>query len=441
MKNQIYFAQEGWKSRILNKLKDWKKSFNNQMAASAIIEAPAVMTAAGQKINRNGQVEYNHTGDLGVKQLRSNLQTIGEAAVAAPTLAGDVEATYQVVRHPVQTAKAVVKAGKEAVNAGKQLVSKGKDAVQKFRSENDIIYPDNGWLLSYFEDSKNGLYRWHNPYRDPGKKKYSLNQVKKEYLEAKKDIYNYFQGQEFKQRALNAGFSENEVPQLIQEIKDILKRTTFNVRNVSGNIAGKNRGSILNNKYEVFYNRNKKVSKENLRQTLIHEIFHSIGGKSSEPAISKNPMLYRLRKYNDRILPTKENDLHHHIRFFPGDISNFVQNQGFSKYLSDLFAQRNLKVAKVNYDNTLGQSVEFRSRMASVLDFFRNKGYNTMELIQDPSKFKVWVEDLRKTSANVPRGLNQLLQSTDINELSQYASKMLSTLTGTLLSSKMLNNE
>ena len=437
----IYFAQEGWKSCILNKLKDWKKSFNNQMAASAIIEAPAVMTAAGQKINRNGQVEYNHADDSGVKQLRSNLSTIGEAATAAPTIVGDVATTYQVLRHPVRTAKAVAKTTKEAVNAGKQLVLKGKNVVQGFKNENDIIYPDNGWLLSSFEDTKNGLYRWHNPYKDLGRKKYSLNQVKKDYLKAKRDVYSYFQGQEFKQRALNAGFSENEVPQLIQEIKDVLKGTTFNSRNISGNIAGKNRGSVLNNKYEVFYNRNTKDSKENLRQTLIHEIFHSVGGKTHQPIISKNPMLYRLRNYNDRIMPTKENDLHHHIRFFPGDVSNFIQNQGFSKYFSDLFAQRNLKVAKVNYDNTLGQSVEFRSRMASVLDFFRNKGYNTMELIQDPSKFKVWVEDLRKTSANVPRGLNQLLQSTDINELSQYASKMLSTTGVALSSSKMLNNE
>lgn len=116
----IYFAQEGWKSRILNKLKDWKRSFNNQMAASAIIEAPAVMTAAGQKINRNGQVEYNHTDDSGVKQLRSNLQTIGEAATAAPTIVGDVAATYQVLRHPVRTAKAIKQTLQTGVKALKE---------------------------------------------------------------------------------------------------------------------------------------------------------------------------------------------------------------------------------------------------------------------------------------------------------------------------------
>lgn len=80
----------------------------NAAQQAAIAEAPAVMTAAGHKINRStGKVEYNHQDDKDVKQLRSNLSTIGEAGVSAPGTAEALELGYNVVRHPKQTYKAV----------------------------------------------------------------------------------------------------------------------------------------------------------------------------------------------------------------------------------------------------------------------------------------------------------------------------------------------
>lgn len=76
----------------------------NAVQQAAIVEAPAVMTAAGHKINRStGKVEYNHANDKNVKQLRQNLATIGEAAVTAPGAAEALELGYNVVRHPKQT--------------------------------------------------------------------------------------------------------------------------------------------------------------------------------------------------------------------------------------------------------------------------------------------------------------------------------------------------
>lgn len=91
-------------------LKFWRW-LQNAAQQAAIAEAPAVLTAAGQKINRNtGKVEYNHTNDKGVKQLRSNLAAIGEAATTAPGAAEAIELGYNVVRHPKQAYRAVKRA-------------------------------------------------------------------------------------------------------------------------------------------------------------------------------------------------------------------------------------------------------------------------------------------------------------------------------------------
>ena len=87
-------------------LKFWRW-MQNAAQQAAIAEAPAVMTAAGHKINRTTKkVEYNHVDDKDVKQLRSNLTAIGEAGVNAPGAAKAVELGYNVVRHPKQTYKA-----------------------------------------------------------------------------------------------------------------------------------------------------------------------------------------------------------------------------------------------------------------------------------------------------------------------------------------------
>lgn len=271
MQNQIYFAQEGWKSRILNKLKDWKKSFNNQMAASAIIEAPAVMTAAGQKINRNGQVEYNHTDDLGVKQLRSNLQTIGEAAVAAPTLAGDVEATYQIVRHPVQTAKAVVKAGKEAVNAGKQLVQKGNtvtyfenkpkhvsEILNRMKNPHSMLTDEqNSRIVKYANSAKDPMLSLQSRLKDPKYVKmlkennfYFDGDVK--YFE-NQSIYNYSQEvidkltDQLLQMPQSKGIPRKTIENVVKQryLKDIDSGNPFSITIAEPGKVGKPSGMVV----------------------------------------------------------------------------------------------------------------------------------------------------------------------------------------------------
>lgn len=97
---------------LLKKGWDWFKN-SNQIAA--IAESPAVMTASGWRVDKNGQTKQDQQNNKEVKQLRNNLTTIGEATVTAPTMVGDVGALVTAVRHPVQTGKTIWKAGQDAL--------------------------------------------------------------------------------------------------------------------------------------------------------------------------------------------------------------------------------------------------------------------------------------------------------------------------------------
>lgn len=436
--NKIQKAQFG---KILKKM--WN-TLSNATQVAQIAESPSVMTASGWRVDKNGKALQDQQNNPAVKQLRDNLATIGEAATIAPTGVKDIELAYQAVRHPLQTASAVKSAAIQAAKASKQLVSRGKNAVQKFRErQNDIdyqrIYPENGWFR-LFSKMKNKQWKGMIPYRDVGKKKYSIDQIKRNYLEAKRDVYKYFSSQEFKDRALNAGFSDKEIPQLAQEINEILKGTKFNPTNLKAESYARNGGSVLTNNYTVQINRRKKVSKEQLRANVIHELMHSVGGKTTSPVSSLNPMLSKLRNYNDKLQKlVRESDVNKYYR--SNEVAQFVENQGFNKWFSEHFANRNASGAEWNLREVFNKPWEFRSRMAATLDYLRNKGYNTSELIQNPSKFKDWINELRTEKANVPFDLNHLLQVANLDDLANYASKMLTTSGVVYSGSKMLNNE
>ena len=174
---------------------------------------------------------------------------------------------------------------------------------------------------------------------------------------------------------------------------------------------------------------------------MIHELMHSIGGKTSfPPEPSLNPMLSKLRNYNDKLQRLiRESDVNKYYR--SNEVAQFVENQGFSKWFSENFADRNANAAKWNLKEVLNKPQEFRSRMAATLDYLRNKGYNTSELIQNPSKFKDWINELRTKKVNVPYDLNHLLQVSNLDDLANYASKMLTTSGVVYSGSKMLNNK
>lgn len=124
-------------------LKFWRW-MQNAAQQAAIAEAPAVMTAAGHKINRTTKkVEYNHVDDKDVKQLRSNLTAIGEAGVNAPGATKAVELGYNVVRHPKQT----YKAAKHAVSYLRKNIRPRKPAY-KITVENAASITPEQWTAA-----------------------------------------------------------------------------------------------------------------------------------------------------------------------------------------------------------------------------------------------------------------------------------------------------
>lgn len=116
----------------------------NAAQQAAIAESPSVMTAAGQKINRKGKVEYDHANDADVKQLRSNLAAIGEAATTAPGATEGIEFVYNAVKHPIRTARVL----KNIVKGGVKYATK-QENIRTVAKEMDKVVDDNPILSAY----------------------------------------------------------------------------------------------------------------------------------------------------------------------------------------------------------------------------------------------------------------------------------------------------
>ena len=126
-----------WQQKQYNRIKSANKNnfqsyiqdiFNNIMIGAAVADNPSVMTASGWNQNKNGKYTQKRTKES--DQLASNLETVGTAAITAPTLAQDITGIYNIVRHPVQTGKAIYTTGKDIYNYGKDMYTYGKDLVQ-----------------------------------------------------------------------------------------------------------------------------------------------------------------------------------------------------------------------------------------------------------------------------------------------------------------------
>lgn len=126
-----------WQQKQYNRIKSTNKNnfqsyvqdmFNNIMIGAAVADNPSVMTASGWNQNKNGKYTQKRTKES--DQLASNLETVGTAAITAPTLAQDITGIYNIVRHPVQTGKAIYTTGKDIYNYGKDMYTYGKDLVQ-----------------------------------------------------------------------------------------------------------------------------------------------------------------------------------------------------------------------------------------------------------------------------------------------------------------------
>lgn len=137
----------------------------NAAQQAAIVEAPAVMTAAGHKIDRSTKkVQYNHANDKDVKQLRSNLAAIGEAGINAPGAAKALELGYNIVRHPKQSYRAAKTILKNVTRRKQKDISKTDVDdlmpynIQKLKTTDDFVLeqvPQNRQdALDYITDKR-----------------------------------------------------------------------------------------------------------------------------------------------------------------------------------------------------------------------------------------------------------------------------------------------
>lgn len=115
-------------------------------------------------------------------------------------------------------------------------------------------------------------------------------------------------------------------------------------------------------------------------------------------------------------------------------------NSNLSNETLQNFAKNELKSHYFLIEEVFSKNRETRSRMQSILDRFRELGYDTKELITNPDKFIDWVNDLKNNRVNMPWDLQHLLTTYDIYDLANYASKMLTTTGGLYLGNKYLLN-
>lgn len=128
---------------------------------AAIAENPAVMTAAGYKVEPSGEVIYQEPN----KKLAHNLSTIGEAAITAQTMAADATALFSAIRHPIQTGKQIVKAVKDLSwfvrHPGAIKVYHGTNfpTFQNLKQANNASNVNVGLHVSPFENTANSFAR------------------------------------------------------------------------------------------------------------------------------------------------------------------------------------------------------------------------------------------------------------------------------------------
>ena len=268
----------------------------------------------------------------------------------------------------------------------------------------------------------------------------------------KEDVRKYIFGDEFKQRVMNTGqFIENEYKDLTKVLNERLNQTKF------GGLSDKE-GAI--NTYYSFPSKEIDLSKgfevkayptysmTQHRANMWHELWHSLGGtRRTDP----DPLIQRLVKYNNEINPTKKSEALQYVKDMidlPGastrkeSIVKFLKSNNPSMSDDDLvrFAEDELDRYDFLKKEVLQKNYEVRSRMQATLDRLRELGYDTRELIANPDKFREWINELKRNRVNMSWDLQHLLSIYDIQDLANYASKMLSTTGELYLENKYLLN-
>ena len=318
----------------------------------------------------------------------------------------------------------------KGINGGvKSVINK----VPKRITNNTRFFKDSDLMYDY--DSSSGTVNYYTP-----------QQAKLIYLKTKRDAYNYFRSPEFQKRALNAGFTKDEIPKLLSEIEDHLKKTKF--KGTDETVDGAyNRavgfedpitGEFDSSNFDIVTN--PIHSDVQMRGNMWHELMHSIAGSGFEE--TSYPMLNKLKRFNDSTQPlTKSayNDI---------DEDFFVSyRKAFDNYPTanpDKLANKAL--VEQHIKNVLDKEIvnkpqEYRSRLSTVLYRLRNLGYDTSKLVDNPNLFSQWITELGKKNTHMPWDLNQLLMPYDLKGLSQASGKLLTTSGGVYLGSKLYNKQ
>lgn len=281
----------------------------------------------------------------------------------------------------------------------------------------------------------------------------SVGAIKDLFETTKKRFSDYYHSNEFKQRALKAGFTEEEFPQLMSEIEERINNTEFDDGFLKSNEDyGQNRtyrkadgSSPTTHKIRI---NSHIMDEEKMVETMWHELAHSIGG-SGAAETSRYPMLSKLRNYNNSNVPGSSSGLFNNLMNNPNQVLEHLKkafsekiNQGkLPNLYPKFFKDSNVTLAKHLQEGIREKPHEIRSRMADALDWLRRKGYNTEEFIEHPEKFTEIIDNLQKTGAEGHAGLNQLLSIFGNSKaLANYSGKMLSGTGATLLVGSQMDN-
>lgn len=295
------------------------------------------------------------------------------------------------------------------------------------------IYSPGKWFSKYSKQVlPDGKIRYSElgPYMRAEGNNIKLDEqsVRNIFNNAKLRFSNYYKGQEFKQKALNAGFTEDEYTKLLQEIEERINNTQFTGERIGGawgtnKTIGYRNMRPTTHKIQARYD----VNPEELEQTIWHELQHSIGGTSSGELSPRYPMLKKLREFNDKLIPQSENILFNDLINNSDKVENFLVRAGRNPKDAQISTQFNKNRAIWLKNEVLDKSYESRSRLSAALDYMRRLGYNTSEFISNPGKFNEVINDLIKKGKVEGDQLNQLLMIFGNSKgLANYASKMLS---------------
>lgn len=354
------------KAQLGTKLWNW---LSNATQVGSIAENPSVMTASGWRVDK-GKVKQDQQNTKEVKQLRDNLTTIGEAGATAPTLVGDVEGLYNVVRHPVQTYNMIKLAAKEIPLQAQSYMQGWKNWVERMQPKLTNNSYNSQKLISIGSASKN-------------------------------KALDYYKSQEFIGRAKKAGFNNSEISQLQKELQDMLNHSQIKSSNSSNNGVHAWADAYLDKSGNLY--RNVTSFEPNIQGFSLEDIIgmwdHEFGhvatnmynsagmnlGNFMQQIESRYPMIIKMMKYNESIAPKFKPEIENLYKFWNSpDIKLKLKTKYPQLSDSELndFINKYQKFSK-QLKEYIGNSNELRSRALATQFAAQRKGKSAYQYTQE----------------------------------------------------------